>query len=218
MSKPLTPSLFRGAAPLLAALALAATGGAVTAGTAGCGSDDGGGGGAVDTGNTAFADTGFGNSDPGPPKDTAKGPDLGATDFGPATDPGNTNGCAVPGTKPIMSACSDDCECATGYCYDEAFLGDFRFCSVDCSTGDPCSGLPNPDGSTVQAYQCLTFTTSLKATYGLTVTSLCALRCTDVAQCQAYSSAYDACGNSAFGTEWDGYTVGVKTCLISDRM
>jgi hypothetical protein len=122
------------------------------------------------------------------------------------------------GPKLVGEECASDAECSTGYCYDEAFLGDFRFCSVDCSTGDPCSTLPNPDGSGYSAYQCLGFGQPLQDAYGLTVTSLCAPKCSDLAQCKAYSSQYDACGNSVFGTMWDGYTIGVKACIISSEM
>ena len=131
----------------------------------------------------------------------------------------------TPGDKPIMSACADHCECITGYCYDENYLGSgFSFCSMDCmnpSIGE-CSGLqhPDPEQQGVQKYGCLQLT-SLKTDYELTKTRICALRCESVDECKQYSSQYDQCGNYSGdnATMWEGHTIAAfATCLISSAI
>ena len=126
----------------------------------------------------------------------------------------------TPGDKPIMSACSEHCECQTGYCYDENFLGGgFRFCSMDCANPSigQCSKINHPDSPGVQKYGCLNLS-SLKDDYDLETTSLCVLRCENLDECKQYSSQYDQCGNFSGGswTMWDDHTIaGFGTCLIS---
>ena len=118
---------------------------------------------------------------------------------------------AESSTRPIGAACERHCQCKAGYCYDEAYLGDFRFCTRDCDGG--CE-----DGSsTVDSYRCLLLGGTLASKYGLTHTSICQKICETVEDCKALASAYDQCGNSQDNsTQWEGQTIaGQKTCQIS---
>ncbi len=154
-------------------------------------------------------------ADPGPTPDTAAPPDV-PEDIPP--DPGPV--CTPPLNRPIMAPCDSDCQCATGFCYQEAFLGDFSFCSLDCSTaGDVCNSLTDGDG--IQKYMCLNLAGSLASNYDLVVTHPCVLRCDDVDECKKYASVYDQCGNASAGkaTSWDGHTIALdKACLIQSKI
>lgn len=114
-----------------------------------------------------------------------------------------------PGDKPIMAPCADDCECATGFCYAEAFNGG-GFCSMDCnapSIGD-CADLRHPDQPQFQKYGCLQLT-ALQRRHDLQTTRICVLRCASDAECRRIDPRFDACGNGAGGrlTQWGGYTL-----------
>lgn len=118
---------------------------------------------------------------------------------------------AEASSRPIGAACGRHCECETGYCYDEAYLGDFRFCTRDCDGG--CG-----DGSSaIDEYRCLLLGGTLANKYGLTHTSICQKICQTLDDCKALASAYDQCGSSKDNsTQWDGQTIaGQKTCQIS---
>ena len=154
-----------------------------------------------------------------PDPDTAGPQDTAVPDVPPDIPPDTGPVCTNPASKPIMAPCEDDCECATGFCYKEAFLGDFSFCSLDCSLNDTCNQLTDGDG--VKKYMCLNFAGSLASNYDLTVTHLCVLRCEDVAECKSFASAYDQCGNASAGlaTSWDGHTIAMdKACLIQSKI
>ncbi|MEC9071084.1 MAG: hypothetical protein VX938_01840, partial [Myxococcota bacterium] len=114
-------------------------------------------------------------------------------------------------TRPIGAACEKHCQCKTGYCYDEAYLGDFRFCTRDCDGG--CE-----DGtSSIDSYRCLLLGGTLASKHDLTHTSICQKICETVEDCKALASAYDQCGDSKDNsTQWEGQTIaGQKTCQIS---
>jgi len=157
--------------------------------------------------------------DPGVPRDTGSGPTD--TSTGPAELPpvtvGQCNG--TPGDKPIMSACQDHCECVTGYCYDENYLGSgFKFCSMDCSNPSigSCASIQHPTEPGIQKYGCLQLN-SLKDDYSLETTRICVLRCNDTDECKQYSTQYDQCGNFSGNnaTMWEGHTIAAfATCLI----
>lgn len=151
-----------------------------------------------------------------------------ATDNGgqiqPDADPDDTGGPPVPdvveenchpaieGVFPVGSACTMHCACSTGYCYDEAYLGDFRFCSKLCKDG--CS---KEDTEGIQSHVCLQLGGKLANDYGLTVTSICMRVCETVEDCKALSSAYDKCGEDLTKqTKWDGTLIAAQpTCQIS---
>lgn len=163
---------------------------------------------ATDTGGTTTTDAA-----------TATGTDVTTTTTdggGTTTDGGPADieqGCPVPGTKPTGAACTGHCECRTGYCYDEDYLGSFRFCTRDCEgLTNACGSEDRAAGETVQQYQCLNFSGTLATTYGLEHTNICHVRCKSVDDCKALGSAYDYCP-SGF-SEWDGKTVGAPSCQI----
>lgn len=178
---------------------------------------DGTGQGDTGGGNTGQDDTGGGDTG----QDDTGGDDTGAATGDETGDDtaGDTGGdepeCdeAVAGSKPMGAGCEAHCECETGYCYDEAYLGPFRFCTRNCDWN--C----NADvGGGIEAYKCLLLGGTLANEYDLTETSICQAVCTSVDDCKVLSSEYDACGYGS-GTQWDGHTVAAaKTCAISEYM
>ncbi len=137
-----------------------------------------------------------------------------AVDTGDDTDDPGDCDAAVDGTKPLGAGCAQHCECETGYCYDEDFLGDFRFCTRACE-GSCNDGV----GDGVEENKCLNLNNSKFADFELTETRICAPVCSSVDDCLALSSEYDACGYGASGTQWLGATISLgKHCVISDEM
>ena len=123
--------------------------------------------------------------------------------------------CTVPGTKPTGAACTDHCECRTGYCYDEDYLGGFRFCTRECG-GVTCGSEDQEPGDTVQRHVCLQFNSAHIDKYGLTKHDICQKRCNSVDECKLLGSAYDYCPNQ---TQWEGYTMAaVGTCQIESEV
>ena len=122
---------------------------------------------------------------------------------------------SVAGMFPVGSACSKDCECSTGYCYDEAYLGSFRFCSKPCS--EQCS---TEDKDGIQSHICLQLGGQLALEYQLTQTSICMRVCQDVSDCTGLASAYDKCGDDlSKTTKWDNITIAAqRTCQISSEV
>ncbi len=122
---------------------------------------------------------------------------------------------AVAGVFPVGAACAKHCECSTGYCYDEAYLGEFRFCTKPCS--EKCS-LEDEDG--IQSHICLQLGGNLAAKYELTQTSICMRVCQDVSDCTSLSSAYDKCGDDLTKiTQWEGTTIAAqRTCQIASEV
>lgn len=122
---------------------------------------------------------------------------------------------SVAGMFPVGSACSKDCECSTGYCYDEAYLGSFRFCSKPCS--EKCS---TEDKNGIQTHVCLQLGGQLTQDHGLTETSICMRVCESLEDCAALSSAYDKCGDDlSKTTKWDDITIAAqRTCQISSEV
>lgn len=122
---------------------------------------------------------------------------------------------SVAGMFPVGSACSKDCECSTGYCYDEAYLGSFRFCSKPCS--EKCS---TEDKDGIQTHVCLQLGGQLTQDHGLTETSICMRVCQDLEECKSLSSAYDKCGDDlSKTTKWDNITIAAqRTCQIASEV
>ena len=146
------------------------------------------------------------------PADTGSGP----LDTGSVADVvDETCAPSVAGMFPVGSACSKDCECSTGYCYDEAYLGSFSFCSKPCS--EQCS---TEDKDGIQSHICLQLGGTLAQEHGLTETSICMRVCQDVEDCSGLSSAYDKCGDDLTKTtKWDGITIAAqRTCQIASEV
>ncbi|MBD90602.1 MAG: hypothetical protein CL940_09705 [Deltaproteobacteria bacterium] len=122
---------------------------------------------------------------------------------------------SVAGMFPVGSACSKNCECSTGYCYDEAYLGEFRFCTKPCS--EQCS---TEDKDGIQSHICLQLGGQLAQENNLTQTSICMRVCLDVSDCSALSSAYDKCGDDlSKTTKWAGVTIAAqRTCQIASAV
>ncbi len=141
-----------------------------------------------------------------PPKDTSQPPKDVAVDTAP--DPEWVCEPAFEATKPIGAACGRHCECETGYCYDEAYLGDFRFCTRECDgdCGKGANGLDN---------QCLNLNNSAFASYNLTLTWICQRGCVTLDDCAAYSGVYDSCGTGTNVTQWLNQTLATQSsCTI----
>jgi hypothetical protein len=122
---------------------------------------------------------------------------------------------SVAGMFPVGSACSKDCECSTDYCYDEAYLGSFRFCSKPCS--EQCS---TEDKDGIQSHVCLQLGGQLSQEHGLTETSICMRVCQDLEDCTSLSSSYDKCGEDlSKTTKWGDITIAAqRTCQIASEV
>lgn len=158
--------------------------------------DTGGGGGDETDGPV---DPGGGDDDAGhdDPMDTSGGsPDAdagGSTDTAPpACDP------EVEGSRNIGEPCSKNCQCQTEFCYQGPYLGEFSFCSLNCSgaAGNDC-----PTG--VECLQLGSFKTELDLQY----TRICQAKCDrndvqGVEECKEFAGAYDQCGGTNNQTLW----------------
>ena len=156
-----------------------------------------------------------------PPTDTSS-PPADTT----LTPPDTSETCpTTPGVKRMGSECTADCECDTGYCYDEALMGltgKFRFCTRACDFG--CEYDDNDTGT--QQYQCTTMGGKLEKHYGLELPAICVPRCANADDCKVFSSKYDACGNTGGG--WTDFCyedcsyctgiTGVGSCLVTSEM
>jgi len=120
---------------------------------------------------------------------------------------------ALRAIKPIGAGCELDCECETGFCYDEGYLGDFRFCTRRCEGGcnDGVEGEP--------LFTCLLFGGKLADRHDLVVTDICQRICKSLDDCQALSTTYDACGTDKPGTVWGETTLSLaNTCVVIDTL
>ena len=178
----------------------------------------------VDTSNVTSPDTTTTN----PPSDTSITPPTDTTVAPKDTTltPPDTGGpCpTTAGAKRMGAECTAHCECDTGYCYDEAFMGktgNFRFCTRPCDFN--CEYDDNDTG--IQQYQCTVLGGKLEKHYGLTKPTICVLVCSKASDCARYSSKYDACGNTQSWTSWcyDDCSfctsiTGQGTCLVTSEM
>ncbi len=128
-------------------------------------------------------------------------------EFGAEPDPAEFDCPALlEGTKHIGAGCGKHCECATGYCYDQAYMEGFRFCTRACEGG--CG----PDNE----YKCLLLDPGALTDYPQPEETICQAVCTSVEDCKKLSSDYDQCGTDAGGTKWNGKTLTiVDTCQAS---
>jgi hypothetical protein len=158
------------------------------------------------------------------------------TSDGGGTAAKDTNNGSVPGTPPEVSEdaptptkacnpqvdkmelrvgmpCTENGQCETCYCYDEAYLAPFRFCTKDCSSGvnSSCSD----ESLDSEEFKCLKFTGAQIKDHDLKVQSLCMPTCQSVDDCKIYGpDDYNYCPNN--GTQWEGKTVQARnTCQTS---
>lgn len=162
-------------------------------------------------GNTCVPD----DAGAGQPDGSGPGPDIHVGDP-PDTTPDVAEepcGPGLEGIKPTGAACAKHCECATDNCYDEAYLGDFRFCTKSCADG--CQkGVGAVAGA---SYVCLILGGKPANEHGLTQTSICQQVCLSLEDCKALGSAYDQCGAPLTpGTLWGESTLAIEdTCQIA---
>ncbi len=144
--------------------------------------------------------------------DTAIGADTAKTDTTTGTDGGadateDVETCETLGDKVIGAECASHCECDTGYCYDEAYMAPFRFCTRPCDGG--CNP---PDGG--DTHLCLNMTGALQKKHDLKYPNICQRRCFSADDCGDLSDQYDICGTGGF-TKWENNTIGGRSCQIS---
>jgi hypothetical protein len=141
----------------------------------------------------------------GPGAEPAPEPEAGGAE--PEVDPAEYD-CPEPllGVKEMGAVCTKHCECATNYCYDQAYMAGFRFCTRDCE-GD--CGNDNE-------YVCLILPPSELKDYASPLPHICQRVCQTVDDCAPFGSGYDQCG-SLTGTIWKGKTLHTtKTCQVSE--
>lgn len=158
---------------------------------------DGSGSVATDLGSSG---TGSGNDNTTPDDPTTGATDEPGADHTTADDTSEWD-CAdgVAGARPVGAGCERHCECGSSYCYDEAYLGEFRFCTLEGAGG--CNTRGGGDG--VTSHTTLNLNHSALSALGLTKTIICQPICQTVADCAPLSSAYDKCGTSTpGGTHW----------------
>lgn len=161
-------------------------------------SGNGGNGG---NGGTAGNPGGAGGNPGGAGGGTGGGDPDATTDNGP--DPEQNCDEAIAGTKPFGAACAAHCECVTGYCDNEGYLGDFRFCTRLC------------DGDCDEGTDCIILGGNLAKTLGVSddKDSLCVPTCSSLDDCKLLSSEYDTCGNP--GPTKDSRCLGTTLTLDS---
>jgi hypothetical protein len=175
----------------------------------------------------------------GPQIDTGPAPDFGPRDIPPVSaDQGppksidfacgrNLN--TSTGTKKIGAPCTDHAECATGYCYDEWYLGwagGFRFCTIACNGCPPgkqhaCADFD--EGATGgPRYKCLLLKNSCHTkNFGeFEVAGLCAPECGENMQnCDDwFGPVYSECASPPYIKTGDCGSVGVSPiCFVPDQ-
>lgn len=114
--------------------------------------------------------------------------------------------------KKLGEECSDHCECETGYCYDEAYMKPFRFCTRECA--GKCA---NSEGTLTCLN--LNYNTFIEK-YKITKKWLCVPTCNSVEDCKKLSPKYNYCpGNGKGMTKWDGITIGGRaTCQTDEKI
>ena len=108
------------------------------------------------------------------------------------------------GDRPLGASCDDDCQCETGYCYDEVWMAPFRYCTKFCGGVSEGCGAANACINASLPY--------FPRTYHITLQWFCMPRCGTVAACQDIDPAYDHCPHPRM-TTWDGKTIGPATCV-----
>ena len=131
--------------------------------------------------------------------------DVAEPDAGPTLDPEEWS--CTPGalaSVPLGAECSAHCECESELCYDEAYMGPFRFCTMAPPAGG-CESLNTPQTS----YTSLVLNQQALASLELTMTWLCVPECASMADCEPLSEAYTQCGNpKKSGTYWGNVDTG----------
>jgi hypothetical protein len=182
----------------------------------------------VDLADSGQAMDNTGSDSTGEAPDAGSGPediaimDVGPEDTGPvaAEDAGaqdiRIDGVCDPLIDPmnlrIGMPCTSHTQCGTCYCYDEAYMAPFRFCTKNCSSG---SGSACSDNNTKpDEYKCLKFTAKQVNDYDLNVGGICQASCQSVDDCKIYGPDYNFCPATG-GTQWEGSTVqAANTCQV----
>ena len=115
---------------------------------------------------------------------------IDGTDAETTSTDGPVNQCGEMGEgKGIGEPCLSHAECATGYCYDEAYLSEdgsqtYRFCTAKCAG---CTTVGNcnewPMGPGVKANTCYIFKSAFINEYNLKADSLCLPTCSSDSDC-----------------------------------
>ncbi len=151
------------------------------------------------------ADTGAGADTGGPTK-----PDVSLVSEDPGSfDASPTCSAANPGLGKIGHPCTGHTDCETCYCYDEAYLSPYRFCTKDCSSGGD-SACPLGTGDFPE-YACVKFTQAQIKDFSLVHTGICTPRCISQSDCKLYGPDWGYCPKSQ--TTWeDAVVAAVGTC------
>ena len=170
----------------------------------------------ADTSPVGFDDTGALPDTSRPQQDTWTRPQDVASDVGPDTSSGGSCAPGTAGVKPIGAACSQNCECHSGLCYDGPYMKGFGFCSAYCDGGKEC---PAPADSSV-TIKCMHFSPNVRTDIHFDHTAICDRVCDTLADCQALSSQYDKCGeDDGSGTKWRGQTLTLRrTCQVTSTL
>jgi len=111
----------------------------------------------------------------------------------------------------IGQPCTSHGQCNSCYCYNEAYLSPFRFCTQPCGSGVG-SACPAGTGE-FDEFTCLGFAMKNIQDHGLKVEDICMPVCEDVEDCALYAPNYNVC--TKFDTKWDGKTISARsTCSI----
>jgi len=137
--------------------------------------------------------------------DNSPPPGVDANDWDPGKIPPGCEGKPAP-TLEIAQECASDCDCKTGFCYDEPYTAPHKVCTQVCLGAAGCPS--------TEAYKCLVFTSELKYAKGLTTMSLCMPTCKTAADCQVWGDFYTYCGDEGM-TYWGDTVVGGRpTCQV----
>lgn len=95
---------------------------------------------------------------------------------------------ALTGTTPLYATCTKDCDCETGFCYDEGYMSPFRWCTK------PCGGVAVGCGADAENV-CLIFSGAWVDTIEPPIVerAICAPVCASDQDCKDLDPAWDAC-------------------------
>jgi len=118
------------------------------------------------------------------------------------------------GTQPLYTACTKHCDCDTGWCYDQAYMHPFRFCTKECGGVSVGCG---PDAENVCGLLSGPWTQTLDPP--VTVGAFCLPVCGTAADCQALDPAWEGCtdGQTVMtDPQGDTHTITLrKTCFAT---
>lgn len=118
---------------------------------------------------------------------------------------------AILGPQALYTACTKDCDCDTGLCYDEGYLSPFKWCTK------PCGGVAEGCGADASNV-CLIFSGSWVDAMPVPFVerAICAPVCTTDQDCTDLDPAWDACTTgptTLTDTEGEEHTLSLRrTC------